>query len=61
MKVEQKVSGGFRTPTGAGTFCTLGSYVVTARKQGRSALDALRDLFAGRPFLPAVPEELPRS
>jgi transposase len=56
MKVEQKVSGGFRTPTGAATFCTLRSYVVTARKQGRTALGALRDLFAGQPFIPAVPE-----
>lgn len=56
MKVEQKVSGGFRTSAGATTFCTLRSYVVTARKQGRSALAALRALFAGHPFLPAVPE-----
>jgi transposase len=56
MKVEQKVSGGFRTPTGAATFCTLRSYLVTARKQGRVALDAFRDLFAGHPFVPAVPE-----
>jgi transposase len=56
MKVEQKVSGGFRTPTGATTFCTLRGYVVTARKQGRAALDALRDLFTGHPFIPAVPE-----
>jgi hypothetical protein len=56
MKVEQKVSGGFRTLTGAATFCTLRSYLGTARKQGRVALDALRDLFCGNPFLPAVPE-----
>jgi transposase len=56
MKVEQKVSGGFRTPAGAHTFATLRSYVVTARKQGCTALDALRALFAGHPFLPAVPE-----
>ncbi|HKG92225.1 MAG TPA: IS66 family transposase [Gemmatimonadaceae bacterium] len=56
MKVEQKVSGGFRTPHGAQTFCTLRGYVATARKQGGSALDALRELFAGHPFIPAVPE-----
>ncbi|MGH7720072.1 MAG: DUF6444 domain-containing protein [Gemmatimonadaceae bacterium] len=29
------------------------------RKQDRTALDALRDLFAGHPFLPAVPEQSP--
>jgi transposase len=56
MKVEQKISGGFRTPRGATTFATLRSYVVTARKQGRDALSALRDLFAGHPFMPALPE-----
>lgn len=56
MKVEQKISGGFRTPAGAHTFATLRSYVVTARKQECTALDALRALFAGHPFLPAVPE-----
>jgi transposase len=55
MKVEQKVSGGFRTPRGADTFCALRSYVVTARKQGVAALDALRDALLGHPFLPAVP------
>lgn len=56
MKVEQKISGGFRTAPGATAFATLRSYVVTARKQGRTALDALRTLFTGHPFLPAVPE-----
>ena len=56
MKVEQKISGGFRTPAGGATFATLRSYVVTARKQGHSALTALRDLFAGHPFMPALPE-----
>jgi len=55
MKVEQKVSGGFRTPHGASTFCTLRGYLSTARKQGRETLGVLRDLFAGRPFIPAVP------
>lgn len=55
MKVEQKISGGFRTPHGAATFCTIRGYLATARKQGRSALDALRDVFHGHPFIPAIP------
>jgi transposase len=55
MKVEQKVSGGFRTARGADTFCLLRSYVLTARKQGVTAFDALRDALLGQPFLPAVP------
>jgi transposase len=56
MKVEQKISGGFRTSAGAEIFCTIRGYLATARKQGRSALDVLRDLFAAQPFMPAVPE-----
>jgi transposase len=55
MKVEQKVSGGFRTPDGAHRFCTLRSYLVTARKQGVAALDALRHALTGQPFQPAIP------
>jgi transposase len=55
MKVEQKVSGGFRTPAGAADFCALRSYLVTARKQGVGALAALRGALAGAPFLPALP------
>jgi transposase len=56
MKVEQKVSGGFRTPAGAADFCALRSYLVTARKQGVGALAALRDALAGAPFCPAIPD-----
>ena len=55
MKVEQKVSGGFRTAAGAHTFCALRSYLVTARKQGIDALGALQAALTGTPFLPAVP------
>ncbi len=59
MKVEQKVSGGFRTAVGAADFCTLRSYLVTARKQGVAALDALRGALDGAPFLPAIPGAAP--
>lgn len=55
MKVEQKVSGGFRTAEGAHTFCTLRSYLVTARKQGVAARTALRAALVGVPFMPAMP------
>jgi transposase len=55
MRVEQKVSGGFRTPAGAATFCTLRGYLTTARKQGQHALTVLQDALLGRPFLPAIP------
>jgi transposase len=53
MKVEQKVSGGFRTALGAEIFCALRGYLVTARKHGVTALEALEMALAGQPFMPA--------
>jgi transposase len=55
MRVEQKVSGGFRTPAGAATFCTNRGFLSTARKQGQHALTVLRYALLGHPFFPAIP------
>jgi transposase len=52
VKVQQKVSGGFRRLVSAQAFCTVRSYLSTARKNGVSALDALTQAFAGVPFFP---------
>jgi transposase len=41
MKVKMKISGGFRTLTGAQTFATLRSVLSTARKQSRNLLATL--------------------
>lgn len=41
MKVRQKISGGFRSDTGAQTFATLRTVLSTARKQGWSILATL--------------------
>jgi transposase len=41
MKVEMKISGGFRTMAGAKTFTRLRSVVSTARKQGWNILETL--------------------
>jgi len=49
MKVKQKVSGCFRSLTGAQAFATIRGYISTVRKQGFGALYALRALFDGRP------------
>ena len=54
MKVQQKVSGCFRTVAGADAFCRMRSYLSTARKQGVNALHALQGLFMGDPFIPVV-------
>jgi transposase len=51
-KVKQKVSGGFRTPDGLATFCTLRSYLATLHKQDANLFDALVLTFQGSPPQP---------
>ena len=51
-KVKQKVSGGFRTPGGLDTFCTIRSYLATMHKQGANLFCALTLTFQGSPPQP---------
>jgi transposase len=53
VKVKQKVSGAFRTPTGAETFCAIRSYISTVRKHGHNVIDAMYDALIGQPFMPS--------
>ncbi len=53
VKLQQKVSGCWRTLDGAQAFLTVRSYISTARKHGVNPLAALRRLFEGDPWLPA--------
>lgn len=50
IKVEQKISGCFRTPEGAAEFCRIRSYLSSARKQGHGVLVAIERAFAGKPL-----------
>jgi transposase len=63
VKLQQKISGCWRTLAGAQAFLTVRSYVSTARKQRVNPLHALRQLFQGSPWLPAPAgtEQLPRT
>jgi transposase len=56
VKIKQKVSGAFRTRTGAETFCAIRSYISTVRKHGLDVIDAIHDALSGNPFIPATPQ-----
>ena len=49
-KVQQKISGTFRSATGVTAFCRIRSYLSTMHKQGHSMLAALAAVFAGKPL-----------
>jgi transposase len=60
IKIQQKISGSWRTTTGADHFLALRAYISTTRKQGRDTLDALARLASHTPWLPATNRPLTR-
>jgi transposase len=54
VKVQQKVSGCFRSRAGAQAFCRIRGYLSSLRKQGMSLLTALEQALVGHPILPAL-------
>jgi len=52
VKLQQKISGSWRTLGGARTYCAIRSYVSTLRKQNQDILGGLRLLFEDQPWLP---------
>ena len=54
VKVRQKISGCFRTTTGAERFCRIRGYISTLRKQGMPILAALRRAMLGNAPMPAT-------
>lgn len=53
-KVQQKISGCWRTLAGAQAFAATRSYIATARKQGLEPLKALRRAFTGDLWIPTA-------
>ncbi len=56
VKLQQKISGSWRTTTGARDFCAIRSYISTLKKNHRDVLGGLRLLFDGQVWLPGVAE-----
>ncbi len=54
IKVQQKVSGSFRSWAGAQAFCRIRGYLSTLRKQGVHLLSALQATLLGHPILPSL-------
>jgi transposase len=55
VKVQLKVSGCWRTTTGADHWLRVRSYISTAMKTGINIMQALRDALDGNPWLPPTP------
>jgi transposase len=53
VKVQQKVSGTFRSSQGAVHFCRIRGYLSTLRKQGLHIFSALHATLCGQPLLPS--------
>jgi transposase len=49
LKLQQKISGCFRTVKGVTTFCRIRSYLSSVRKQGGSLLAAIEHALLGKP------------
>jgi transposase len=54
IKLQQKISGCWRSETGARSFLAVRSYPSTAAKHGHGALEVLDQLFRGQPWIPAT-------
>jgi transposase len=55
MKLEQKISGVFRSEAGTQQFCRIRGHISTLRKQGRDVMDALTQVFMETP-VSSLPE-----
>ena len=53
-KVQQKISGTFRSENGAKAFCRIRSYISTVKKNSLNVLEAIEGIFKGSPFAPQM-------
>ena len=55
IKVQQKISGAFRTLAGAQRFCRVRAYISTLKKNGLPVLLNIQNALQGHPFIPVKP------
>ncbi|MFZ0168186.1 MAG: IS66 family transposase [Candidatus Dormiibacterota bacterium] len=53
VKLQQKISGTWRSFAGARNYCAIRSYISTMKKQDHNVLLGLRSLFEGHAWMPA--------
>lgn len=51
-KVQQKISGSFRSKHGAQSFCRIRGYIATVRKNNLNVMQALVSAFSAQPLMP---------
>jgi len=51
-KLQQKISGLFRSEDAAQAFCRIRSYISTARKNALGSFEAIHRIFTGSPYVP---------
>lgn len=56
LKLYMKISGCFRTLTGASHFCRIRSYISTVRKNDLEVLESIKNAFLAQPFIPKSAE-----
>ena len=54
VKVQQKISGSFRSDDGVANFCRVRGYVSTVKKNEGSVLAAIKGAFGEEPFMPTA-------
>jgi transposase len=52
MKLQQKISGTFRTVQGAEAFCRIRAYISTRKKNGLPVLEGILTALSGAPIIP---------
>ncbi|WP_277749691.1 MULTISPECIES: transposase [Methanohalophilus] len=53
-KVQQKISGTFRSEKGTRNFCRLRGYVSAVNKKSVSVIDSISEIFYGIPLIPLL-------